>query len=233
MDLDKLTPRLLGAAFLIVIVLNLISGQLLGSLGYSQLEPTDNMSETMINISDNPTTMQMGIVGYLIEAVAIVFLTVLLYIILKKQNKTIALCAFGLWILEAVMVAAREISAFGLLYSSQEYVKAGALDSAYFQTLASMFYESTLFIYNAQMVFYCIGGILFYYLFLKSKYIPKLLSAFGIIVASLGLIGILFALFGYDVPLYVFLPILPFELAIGVWLIVKGIKPQEIKSKSG
>ena len=74
------------------------------------------------------------------------------------------------------------------------------------------------------MVFYCIGGILFYYLFLKSKYIPKALSIFGIVVASLGFIGEVFAIFGYDVPLYVFLPILPFELAIGLWLMVKGIK---------
>ena len=81
--------------------------------------------------------------------------------------------------------------------------------------------------------FYCIGGILFYYLFLKSNYVPKLLSIFGIIVASVGLIGELFTIFGYVVPLYVFLPILPFELAIGIWLMVKGFRLQEIKSKSG
>jgi hypothetical protein len=59
------------------------------------------------------------------------------------------------------------------------------------------------------------------------------LPIFGIIVASLGFIGELFALFGYDVPLYVFLPILPFELAIGVWLMIKGFKPQEVRSESG
>jgi hypothetical protein len=50
------------------------------------------------------------------------------------------------------------------------------------------------------------------------------LSILGIIVASLGFIGELFAIFGYDVPLYVFLPILPFELAIGLWLMIKGIR---------
>jgi hypothetical protein len=83
------------------------------------------------------------------------------------------------------------------------------------------------------MIFYCVGGILFYYLFLKSKYVPKVLSLWGLIAASLGFIGELFALFGYDVPLYVFLPILPFELAIGVWLMVKGFRPQEVKSESG
>ena len=59
-----------------------------------------------------------------------------------------------------------------------------------------------------------------------------MLAIFGIAAASLGFIGELFALFSYDVPLYIFLPILPFELAIGVWLIVKGFNPSVIASES-
>lgn len=233
MNSDKFTPRLLGAVFVIVAVASLLSGLLLGSLNYTHIGPPDNISETMTNISDNPTTMQMSIVGELITAIGIVLLALLLYTTLKKQNKIIALWAFGLWIGEAVTLAVREISAFALLYTSQEYVKAGAPDSSYFQTLGSLFYESTQFGYNVLMVFYCLGGILFYYLFLKSKYVPKVLPLWGILVASLGFIGTLFVLFDYNVPMYVFLPILPFELAIGVWLMVKGFRPQEIKSKSG
>ena len=31
-------------------------------------------------------------------------------------------------------------------------------------------------------------------------------------------------LFGYAVPRFVFIPNLPFELAIGVWLVVKGTR---------
>jgi hypothetical protein len=58
------------------------------------------------------------------------------------------------------------------------------------------------------------------------------LSLWGIAAASLGFIGSLAILFGYDVPLYVFLPILPFELAIGVWLIVKGFSSSAIASES-
>ena len=59
-----------------------------------------------------------------------------------------------------------------------------------------------------------------------------MLSIFGIIVASVGFIGELFTIFGYYVPLYVFLPILPFELAIGIWLMVKGFNPSAIDSGS-
>ncbi len=216
--------------FVIVAVASLLGGLLLSSLSYTHIGPPDNISETMIKISDNPTTMQMSIVVELITAIGIVLLAVLLYTTLKKQNKIIALWAFGLWIGEAIILAVREISASSLLKVSQEFVKAGAPDSSNFQAFGSLFYESAQIGYAVLMVFYCLGGILFYYLFLKSKYVPIVLSLCGIIVASLGFIGTLIGLFDYDVPMYVFLPILPFELAIGVWLMVKGIRDgSEIK----
>ncbi len=224
MNSDRYAPRLAGLMFIIVIVISVLSGFMLTPLNYAMTGPPENISETMTNFSDNPTKVQLSIVGYLLEAVAIVLLAVSLYTTLKKQNIILARWAFGLWIIEAVAIAVREINAFSLLYTAQEFVKAGTPDSSYFQTLGSLFYKLMHFSYDAQMVFYCIGGILFYYLFLKSKYIPKALSIFGIVVASLGFIGEVFAIFGYDVPLYVFLPILPFELAIGLWLMVKGIR---------
>ena len=74
------------------------------------------------------------------------------------------------------------------------------------------------------MLPFALGATLFYYLFFKSGFLPRVLSLLGIIAAPLALIGTPFLLLGYDVPLVVFLPNLPFELAIGVWLMVKGIR---------
>ena len=232
MNQDKNISRLLGAAFLFVAVASLISGLLLISLGYTEIGPPDNISENMVKFSDNPTTMQMSSVVMFIEAVGIVLLAVLLFTALNNQNRIIARWAFGLWIIEAVALALRGINVFSLLNVSQAFVKAGAPDSSHFQTLGKLFYELTQFSYSVLMVFFCIGGILFYYLFFKSKYVPVVLSLWGLIAASLGLIGTLFEIFGFDVPLYVFLPILPFELAIGVWLIIKGFNSSAIASES-
>jgi hypothetical protein len=74
------------------------------------------------------------------------------------------------------------------------------------------------------MLPFALGATMFYYLFYKSGYIPRALSLFGLIAASLAVIGTPFLLLGYDVPIVVFIPNLPFELAIGVWFLVKGIK---------
>ena len=223
MDTGKNSPRLLGLMFVIVAALSLISGLILTPLGYSLAGSPDNISRAMVSFSQNPAIVQLSMVGFLLEAVSIVLLTVLLYSILKKQNGIIARWAFGLWVIEAVGIVFRQINAFSFLHTGQRFASAGAPVSSYFQTLGSLFYDLMHFSYDAQMIFYCTGGILFYSLFLKSRYVPKGISIWGIAAASLGFVGELLAIFGFDVPLYVFLPILPFELMIGIWLMVKGI----------
>ena len=153
MNPDKSTPRLLGATFLFVAALSLLSGLFHSALGVAVSGPPESISDTMILIADIPTTMQMSIVGYLIEAIAIVLLAALLWTALKKQSRRIALWAFGLWIIQAAMLAAREISLFSLLNLSREFVDARTLDPSYYLALGGLFYGTFQFGYTVQMVF--------------------------------------------------------------------------------
>jgi hypothetical protein len=221
MTTDKNTPRLLGAAFLLVAVAGLVSGLFLAPVDMLQAS-VSNISDTMTIIANNALQMRASIVGEMIAVIGIVLLGVLLFVTLKKQNGKIALVALGLYLIEAALLAVRETLAFSLLRISQESVIAG--HPAYLQTLGNLFYESQSFGYSLHMVSFAVGATLFYYLFFKSGYIPRVLSLWGLIAAPLALIGTLFVLFGYNVPLLVFLPNLPFELVIGVWLMVKGIR---------
>ena len=217
MDTDKNTPRFLGAAFLFQAVAAVVWFILLGSL----IVP-GNITESMTNIANNTLQMRASIVGEMIAAIGIVLLGVLLSVTLKKQNGKIALVALGLYLIEAALLAVREVLAFSLLRISQESVIAG--HPAYLQTLGNLFYESQSFGYSLHTFLFALGATLFYYLFFKSGYIPRVLSLWGLIAAPLAFIGTLFELFGYVVPIVVFLPNLPFELGIGIWLMVKGIR---------
>ena len=218
MNSDKNTPRLLGAAFLLQAVASAVWGLIL-------LEPLivpGNITESMTNIANNALQMRASIVFTMITAIGIVMIGVLMYVILKKQNRNIAIVAMGLYLLEAAILAASRIPAFALLRISQESVIAG--HPAYLQTLGNLFYESADFGDWLHMLPFALGATLFYYLFFKSGYIPRVLALWGLIAALLAVIGTLFGLLGYDVPIVVFLLSLPFELTIGVWLIVKGIR---------
>jgi hypothetical protein len=217
MNSDKNTPRFLGAAFLLQAVAAVVWTYLLSSLIV-----TDDISASMTNIANNATQMRASIVFTMITAIGIVMIGVLMYVILKKQNRNIAIVAMGLYLLEAAILAASRIPAFALLRISQESVIAGHPD--YLQILGNLSYESADFGDWLHMLPFALGATLFYYLFFKSGFIPRALSLWGLIAALLAVIGTLFGLLGYDVPIVVFLLSLPFELTIGVWLIVKGIR---------
>ena len=61
-----------------------------------------------------------------------------------------------------------------------------------------------------------------YLLFSRSRLIPRVIPAFGLAAVSVGLVGAVLALLGSDVGLIPYLPILPFEVTIGTWLLVRG-----------
>ena len=218
MNSDKNTPRFTGAAFLLQAIASAIAGLVL----LRPLIVEDNIIGTMTNMSNNAMQVRAGIVVEMLTVTALVILSVLLFIILKKQNMKIALVALGMRIVEVALLAISRIETFALLHTGQASVIEG--HPAYLQTLGNLAFESQEVAYSLSMVFFTLGGTLFYYLLFKSGYVPRALAIFGLIAAPLAFIGTLGELFGMSVPLVVFLPNLPFELTIGLWLMVKGIK---------
>jgi hypothetical protein len=218
MNSDKSTPRFLGAAFLLQAVASAAGGLVL----LQPLIVPGDITASMTNISNNALQMRASIVVEMITAIGIVMLGSLLFAILKRQNRNVARVALGLYLVEATILAVSRIPAFALLLTSQESVVAGHPD--YLQTLGNLFYELQDFGYSLHMVPFALGATLFYSLFFRSGFLPRILSVWGLIAAPLALVGIVVSLLGYDVPIVVFLPNLPFELTAGVYLLVKGIR---------
>jgi hypothetical protein len=222
MNTSKNTIRLLGAAFLIVFVASMLSGSLLTSVVGS-----GSMSDILLNISDNLTLMRISILVELVTSIGIIVLATLLYIVLHKQNKIIARVALGWWLAEAIILAVSKLGAFALIPLSQEYVEAGAPASSYFQTLGDfLYYGVDRQGWAIHMLFFSLGGILWYYLFFKSRYIPRVFAAWGVGAVSVVLINVLFVLYDRDIELVMvaLAPYLVFEALIGPWLMFKGIR---------
>ena len=218
MNSNKNTPRFLGAAFLLQAIASLI-----GTLLFTPLIVPGNIIDSMTNINNNALIMRASIVSEMIAVIGIVILGALLYLTSKKQNKKMALAALGLYVITAAIIAVSRIAAFALFYVSQESVLAGHPE--FFQILGSLFYELQEYGYFLHMLPYTFGATIFYYLLFKSRLIPKTLILLGLIAAPLAFIGTFFEHLGVNVPLFVYVPNLPFDLAIGVWLLIKGFKP--------
>jgi hypothetical protein len=74
------------------------------------------------------------------------------------------------------------------------------------------------------MFFYSVGGLLWYFLFFRSNAIPRAVSLFGFLAVCVALVGLVMQFLGYEVSIFVYLPILPFEVIIGTWLVVRGTR---------
>ena len=169
--------------------------------------------------------MRISILVELANSLGIVVLAVLLYVVLHKQNNILALVALGWWLAEAITLAVSKIGAYALIPLSQEFVEAGAPEPSYFQTLGDfLYYGLDRTGYDICMLFFCLGGILWYYLFYSSRYIPQILSVWGLAAVCLLTIPVLLQLYDRDFTRVrvMGLPYAPYELVLGVWLIVKG-----------
>jgi len=223
---DNNTSRILGVAFLLQACTSLISGLI---LKVALIVP-GNIGQSMTNIANHTWLMRANILGEMITAVGIIFLGAVLFLALRERNEKTALVALGFYVLEAALLAASRIAAFLLLSISQEYVSAGHRPDLLATAMLAL--ESMDSGYTLLMLPFCLGAILFYYLFYKTRIIPRVLSLWGLIAVSLVLIGTLFSVCGHEVPFVIYLPYVPFEFVIGVWILVKGINEQGVERRA-
>jgi len=214
---NKKVSRVLGIAFLIQFVTSFSVIWI-----KSAWHILGDIQATMFKIAENPGVLQANVLMDMLTALGVIFLGAVLYITLRDQNEIIAFTALGFYILEGALLAASKMATFSLLHLSQEFVSAGGPE--YFLTLGNLSLESMTYVDDILlMLAFCVGGILFYYLLHKSRVVPPWLSLWGLITIIPLLIGTLAAFFNLEIPLILLLPYLPFELVIGLWILVKGI----------
>ena len=214
--------KFLGAAFLGVAITCIISvGLFMSAVG------SGNIADSITTISAKSMQIQLSIFFDLITSFGIIILGVLLYEALKKQNGIIALVALGMYIAESITLAISKIGTYSLLSTSLQFVKTGEAHSLFLKNLITIIFDAERFGYNVHMLFFCIGALMFYYLFFRSKIIPVWLSIWGLTAVSLCLIGTLLVMF-FDIKILVMiLPNVLFEIFIGIWLIAKDFTSEK------
>ena len=135
MNIDMNTVRLLGAAQLIVFASALLSDRLLASVVGS-----GSISDILVNISENLPRMRVANLFALVDSVAVVVLSGLFYVVFSEEYKIIALVTLGFFLAEAITLAVSKVGGFALIPLSQDFVKSGAPESSYFQTMGDFLY---------------------------------------------------------------------------------------------
>lgn len=219
MNPNAKTPRYLGAAFLGVVLTSLVSG-----VATSAATGSGGVSSILLSVSNNAGTMRIAVLAGMLNAAGILILATLLYVVLRGQGRTLALVALLCWVGESFFYALNQVAATGLITLGTDFTKAGMPDNSFYQTLGTFLYHDVYRLGgNILMFFYCAGGVLFYYLFFKARFVPRWLSGYGLAAVSLGLVGAGAQLLGNDLGMLPYIAIAPFELIIGFLLLFRGI----------
>ena len=222
--------RVAGFMFLFSLIVPLLNWTFV----LSKLIVAENVIATANNIMANELLFRIGITIELIMSVGLIVLALALYIILKPVNKNLALLALLWKLAEAIIGAVIVLVSFIALQILNGDAYLTVFTPEQLQVPVGFLLNAHTAIYSIPMVFLGLDMIVFSYLFLKSKYIPRILAGFGILSFALIFIH---ALMYIIAPKYAamlinqiifYAPSGLFEIIIGIWLLSKGINVQHM-----
>ncbi len=209
-----------------------------GAFGPVAVKPILDDPMYLAKIFENKNTVMVGALSQLIMALACAGIAIGLYPILKKHNESLALGAVGFRIIENVFQIVAALALLSLLTLSQESVKANALSAPAFQAAGASLHAIHFWSAFVLAHFgFCLGALMYYYVFYRSGLIPRWLSGWGIVAILMHLTGALITMFTQVDPFststsLLSIPIGLNELVLAGWLIVKGFNPSAIASLS-
>jgi len=195
------------------------------ALAAAAVEPARTGTDYLTGVAAHPNRLAAAALLYLIAAGTSVGIAIALYPLLKQVNAGVALGSVVFRSIEAVFYTGAVVNLLSILPLGQQLATAPADSRASIHAIAdsllSMRDRSTL----AGVFAFCVGALMYYALFYRSRLVPRWLSGWGIAGALLMLTACLLALFsdspvtGYTV---LILPILVQELVLAAWLLIKG-----------
>ncbi|HEX7515686.1 MAG TPA: DUF4386 domain-containing protein [Chthoniobacterales bacterium] len=199
---------------------------------YGLLNPlvvSGNPAETARNILAHETQFRITVTCFLVYSASVVVLLAALYVILKPVNRGLALVGALFRLVFALLWLLTTLNLLGALrlLGSASYLQVFEPDRL--QALARLCLAANFDDYYVGLPFFALASTVCSYLWLKSKYIPKGLAAFGVISSAwcvlCAFVFLIFPGFGKPVNPYWFdSPMALFEMALSFWLLFKGLR---------
>jgi len=186
---------------------------------------------TYIISSGSDTRVLWGCLLDMVNALAAVGTSVALFSVLKRRNETLALGFVTSRMLEAAIIAVGVVSLLAVVTMRQDYAGTTGAGASMAVTTgqALVAVRDWTFLLGPGLM-PAFNALLLGSLLYRSRLVPRIIPATGLIGAPLLLAAAIAVLFGHNdqVSTWSFvatLPIAAWEFSIGIWMIVKGFRP--------
>jgi hypothetical protein len=196
-----------------------------------------NASDTARNILAHQTQFRIALTCFIAYGIGTVVLLSALYVIFAPVNRGLALTGAlfrFVFVILWLIAPLNSLAALRLL-GDATYLKVFEPDRL--QALARVQLAGSFDDYYVGLPFFGLAATVCAYLWLKSKYIPRALSIFGVIGSAwcviCAFIFLVFPNFNKVVNDYIFdTPMAIFELGVSVWLLFKGLQPSRTPTEA-
>jgi hypothetical protein len=192
-----------------------------------------NAADTARNVLAHQTQFRLALTCFVAYGIGSVVLLTALYVILAPVNRGLAFAGatFRLVFVMLWLIAPLNSLAALRLLGDTDYLKVFEPDRL--QVLARVQLAGSFDDYYVGLPFFGLAATVCAYLWLKSKYIPRPLSMFGVIGSAwcvfCAIVYLIFPGFNKIVNDYIFdSPMALFELVVSLWLLIKGLGPSRI-----
>src|SRR6266545_1500861 len=223
---QRTAARVAGIAGLLAFILVVFGN-------YVLLEPLvipRNAADTARNILAHQTQFRVALTCFIAYGIGVIVLLTALYLILAPVNRGLALAGALFRLVFAILWLIAPLNSLAALrlLGDASYLKVFEPDRL--QALARVQLAGSFDDYYVGLPFFGLAATICAWLWFRSNYIPKGLALFGVISSAwcvfCAVVYLIFPNFNKIVNDYVFdSPMALFELAVSLWLLIKGLKP--------
>ena len=213
--------RIAGFSFLFYIAVGIPSMVLFG-----RATGGEGVAAKLASIAQHAPLVRLTAVLTLLTFFDAVVLAVALYALTRDQDPDLAVLALCCRVTEGVIGAISAVRTLGLLSVATASTAAAAPDAAAVQALGALLLQQGDSGTLIAATCFAVGSALYSYLFLRARTIPVPLAQLGVVASLLLVVALTFRLAGFlrgPVTYYVWIPMAVFEVALGLWLLIKGV----------
>lgn len=219
---NKKAGRISGVLFLFVF----ISGVLI----FQVLQGPVLFSDDFLTSTSNHSNQIIGsVLLSILSGLASISIATLLLPIFKRHSIYVAFLYLVFCILNFIAIMLDNVSVVTMLELSNDFVANG--DSSTMQVMGNLVYEKHHWTHYMYLLMSCFPVFVLYYGFYVSKIVPRIISIFGIFAVLLMFVEVLFSIFGKGISMNMMLPMGLIQLALPLWLIIKGFSSPELKEE--
>ena len=216
--------RISGALLLFVFVTGVLIFQFLQG-------PVLFSDEFLTTTSEHSNQIIVSVLLSMLSGLGTIVIATILLPIFKRHSSLLGYLYLALCIVSFIAVMLDNLSVISMLELSNEYVANGSDSSL--NILETLVYQRHRWTHYFYLLLSCFPVFVLYYTLYRSKLVPRIISIFGIFAVALMFVEEVLSIFGQGISMDMLLPMALVQLALPIYLLVKGLKSPVLEEGLG